>query len=55
SFSESDILDSIHEIIVNKIESQKPKAPIGNIGRKSRMKEEKEGEAVVEEKMVETH
>jgi predicted type IV restriction endonuclease len=26
-FSESDILDSIHEIIVTKIDSQKPKAP----------------------------
>jgi hypothetical protein len=41
-----DILDSIHEIIVNKIESQKPKAPIGNVARKIRVKEEKTEEAM---------
>lgn len=40
SFSENDILDSIHEIIVNKIESQKPRAPVANVRRKSAAKDE---------------
>jgi len=52
SFSEMDILDSIHEIIVNKIESQKPKTPIGNVARKMRVKEEKTEETMRTEDMA---
>lgn len=33
-FSESDILDSVHEIVIRKIESTKPKAPINLFAKK---------------------
>lgn len=39
SFSEDDIFDSIHEIIVTKIDSQKPKAPTLLMMRKKRTEE----------------
>ena len=34
SFSEEDILDSIHKIITTKIESNKPKTPTNTFGKK---------------------
>jgi len=42
SFSEADILDSVHEIVVTKIEAQKPKAPTVSVKRKSVEKEIKQ-------------
>ncbi|MBI2473993.1 type I restriction enzyme HsdR N-terminal domain-containing protein [Candidatus Uhrbacteria bacterium] len=42
SFSESDILDSIHEIIVNKIESQKPKGSVSLSRIKKDVRDKKE-------------
>lgn len=38
SFSEDDILDSVHEIIVTKIDSTKPKNPLVATNRKTRKK-----------------
>lgn len=51
SFSEEDILDSVHEIIVTKIDSVKPKTPI-SLSEKKRKETDKTSESVMNTKDV---